>query len=250
MASLSTAYKLGFQISPIILTDGVASLIPGGMLPIVAITQAAGFTTGLLNGSDATNLDDYFAHFEPAPGTMLLRQTVGSYPFANQAVAANATIQQELPISLLMHCPARGPGGYAAKLLTMGALIAVLNKHNTSGGSYVVATPSAIFTGCLMLGITDVGAASGTFQRQTTFQWDFQKPLISAAQAQQTLNALMGKLESGVATDMSWSGLAANVGGSLSNLGSSVMDSLTGMIGSLSSEAQGIANTLAGGTNP
>ena len=40
-------YKLGFEISPVILCDGIAQAIPGGMLPIVALTQSASFVTGL-----------------------------------------------------------------------------------------------------------------------------------------------------------------------------------------------------------
>lgn len=41
-------YKLGFEISPVILCDGVAQSIPGGMLPIVALTQSASYVSGLL----------------------------------------------------------------------------------------------------------------------------------------------------------------------------------------------------------
>ena len=31
-------YKLGFEVSPVILCNGIAQSIPGGMLPIVALT--------------------------------------------------------------------------------------------------------------------------------------------------------------------------------------------------------------------
>ena len=44
-------YKLGFEISPVILCGGIAQAIPGGMLPIVALTQSASFVTGLLGGA-------------------------------------------------------------------------------------------------------------------------------------------------------------------------------------------------------
>lgn len=43
-------YKLGFEISPVILCDGVAQSIPGGMLPIVALTQSASYVSGLMGG--------------------------------------------------------------------------------------------------------------------------------------------------------------------------------------------------------
>src|SRR5690242_11026591 len=98
------------------LVDGIASAIPGQMLPIISITEAINFTAGLLSGGAGTdlsdpNLDNFFANFEPIPGARLISQQVGHYPFANQAVAANAVIPQPLPVSLLMKCPARPPGG-------------------------------------------------------------------------------------------------------------------------------------------
>jgi len=58
--ALRTVFRLGYEISPVILTNGIAKLIPGGMLPIVALTEATGLIAGLLqgNGLDAlTNID-------------------------------------------------------------------------------------------------------------------------------------------------------------------------------------------------
>ena len=56
MAFTRELYKLGFEISPVILCDGVAQSIPGGMLPIVALTQSASYVSNLLGG--AANLTD------------------------------------------------------------------------------------------------------------------------------------------------------------------------------------------------
>ena len=54
-------YKLGFEVSPVILCNGIAQSIPGGMLPIVALTQSASFVTGLLGGAfNLTDIDKYF----------------------------------------------------------------------------------------------------------------------------------------------------------------------------------------------
>jgi hypothetical protein len=66
-----TLFQLGYQISPIIFSGGIASLIPGGLLPVVAITQSASFVAGLLSGSTSglSSLDDFFAHYKPLPGS-------------------------------------------------------------------------------------------------------------------------------------------------------------------------------------
>jgi hypothetical protein len=45
------AFALSYQISPIILTNGIATNIPGGMLPIIALSQSQGFEDGVLGGS-------------------------------------------------------------------------------------------------------------------------------------------------------------------------------------------------------
>jgi hypothetical protein len=39
-------YKLGFEISPIILQNGIAQNMPGNILPIVLLTQPASFVNG------------------------------------------------------------------------------------------------------------------------------------------------------------------------------------------------------------
>lgn len=245
MPILQTVFKLGYQISPVILTDGIAQAIPGGMLPIVTLTEGINLITGLISGGGSLNLDNFFAHWRPIPGATLVRQDVGNYPFANQAVAANATIQQPTNVSMLMACPAKGSGAFAKKLMTMQSMFAAINLHNTSGGSYTIATPSGFITGCLLRQVTDITEGSPG-QPQSLWRWDFEKPLISAAQAQQTLSALMSKLDSGVSTPLSWSGKLPNVGTSISNAGSGFSSVLNGVSGSLTSAASGVSNTLGG----
>jgi hypothetical protein len=227
-----TVFKLGYEISPIILTGGIAALIPGGMLPIVAITEAANFTLGLLHGSLDINLDNYFAHFKPAPGSMLANNQIGSYPFANQVIAANSIIAQPLPVSLLMSCPANTAGGYVSKLLTMSALKTVLASHSFSGGTYTVATPSYIYTGCILTGLRDV-SSSGSKQSQTEWQWDFSQPLISQAGAAQALNGLLSKIGGGLPQTgiPSWSGIASTVGSTASGAVSSVVTGAQNLVG-------------------
>src|ERR1017187_8109278 len=150
------AFKLSFQLAPIILTGGIASAIPGGMLPLLAITEALNFTEGLPSGgNNLDDLDGFFATFHPLPGATLIDQQIGQYPFANQAVAANPVIAQPLSISMRMICPARDEAGYAIKLATMLALQSTLKQHNSQGGTYTVATPSFFFTDTVMTAMRD-----------------------------------------------------------------------------------------------
>lgn len=208
------AYKLTFQLSPIILTGGIAAAIPGGMLPIISITEAINFVDGLLSGGDnLDDLDGFFANFHPLPGASIIDQQIGKYPFANQAVAANAVIRQPLMISMRMICPARDNAGYATKLATMLALQATLSQHNAQGGTYTIATPSFFFVDCVMTGMRDTSNA-GTKQPQNTWQLDFEKPLLTLADAQQAQNNLMSQISNGTAISgvPSFSGLGPTVG--------------------------------------
>ena len=225
-------FKLAFEISPVILKGGIAQEILCGMLPIIAITESLNFVEGLLSGGGPLDLDNYFAHFYPLPGATIIEQQVGTYPFANQAVAANATIAQPLSVSLLMTCPAKTSMGYAAKLATMTALKAVLAKHNAAGGTYTVATPSFIFTDMLLLKVADASNAQ-TAQSQTAWQWDFYKPLLTLDDAAAAENSLMSKITGGTAIDgdPTWSGLAQTVGSSLANMTASILPVSSGVAG-------------------
>lgn len=189
-------YQLSFEISPIVLVNGIASNSANGMLPITAITQSiiAPFS-----------LDQYFAHFRPLPNTNLLEYQVAMYPFANQAIAANAMIKNPSKISMLMTCPVQTSGGYADKLLIMTALQNALDLHNISGGTYIVVTPSFVFNNCLLLSIHDV-SGNNNKQPQVDWQFDFLQPLITQQQAQQAQNTLMNKIAQGLPTDGSLSG--------------------------------------------
>lgn len=207
-------FKLSFQLSPIILTGGIASSIPGGMLPIISITQALSFVGGLLSGGeDLNDLDDFFANFHPLPGATMIDQSIGKYPFANQFVAANAVISNPLAISMRMICPARDEAGYALKLATMLALQATLSQHNASGGTYTIATPSFFYTNCVMLDMRDVSSAEDK-QAQNTWQLDFEKPLLTLQDAQAAQNGLLSQISAGtpISGVPTWSGLPPTLG--------------------------------------
>ena len=198
ISSGGASFKLEFQISPIVMTGGIAANILGGALPVLSLSNAISFVGGLLTpGSDAIGLDDYFAYFQPLPGGTLIDQQIGMYPFANQAVAANAVIQQPLTISMLMVCPAGRGGGYASKSAMMQSLQASFYSHNTSGGLYTILTPSFPYVDCVMTAMTDVSSGQ-TKQVQNAYKLDFLKPLVTLAAAAGAQNALMSQISSGM----------------------------------------------------
>lgn len=212
------AWKLAYQISPILLTGGIATNL-GGALPIVALTEGANFLGSLLSRGSNIEMDMFFANYQPMAGGTLINNQIATYPFANQNVAANAIIAQPLNISMAMLCPAKtapvisGPdfgglqqdivvpllGGYSSKLAIMMALQNTLAQHNNQGGTYTIVTPSYIYTYCVMTGMRDISALSEHKQAQFIWQLDFVQPLVSIQSAQTALNGLMQKLTNGTA---------------------------------------------------
>lgn len=200
-------FQLGFEVSPIIFTNGIAQELPNGQMPIISITQSGDYDGGLLNGSLSLNLEDYFAIFKPLPGGQLVSNQIGTYPFANQTVAANAIITQPIMISMLMICPARGIGGYQTKLETITALKQAFEQHNSLGGTYTIATPAYIYSECIMVGFRDVSSGESK-QAQMEWQIDFMRPLLTEEDAEQVMNSLMAKIDGGLpqSAEPSWSG--------------------------------------------
>lgn len=205
-------FRLTFEYSPIILTGGIAQNLPGGMVPIITILDP-----------DGADEDDFFANFIPLPGTTLVDQDVATYPFANQAVAANAVIAKPLAVSFKMIVPVKRDGGYGEKLQIMTSLQSTLQRHNASGGTYILATPSAYFENCVMTTMRDVTPQEGG-QAQVEWQLDFMKPLLTLQDAQQAMNGLMSKVTNGTKIDgtPAWSGLQQSVGDPSSLAGTSV----------------------------
>ena len=229
MDAIRAAWRLLFQQSPIILNNGIATNMPGGILPIMVLTQAENFVQGLLSGGDITNMDRFFANFVPVPGGTLINQTIGKYPFANQAVAANATIQQPLRMSFLMICPAQETLGYLAKLAVIEALRTTLYQHNTSGGTYTLATPFYFLPNCVMLGMSDASNTQSG-QPQNTFRLDFEKPLLTLEDAQAAQGSLMNKITQSLKIDgePTWSGAGPSINMPPSLTGSGLIPSAGG----------------------
>lgn len=207
-------FQMTFQLSPIILTNGIAANVPGGMLPIISLTEGDSFDTGILSsGSNTLDPEDFFANFQPLPGAALIDVEVATYPFANNSVAANAIINNPFIISMLMICPARLDGGYADKLATITSLQNTLSQHINSGGTFTVATPSYYYTDCLMTGFKEASTGASK-QPQDAWQIDFFQPLLTLDAATQSYNSLMNKIDSGTPIDgqPTYSGIQTSVG--------------------------------------
>lgn len=213
ISSGEAIFRMSFELSPVIFQNGIAKDMPGGMLPIILFTQSLSFVQGILSGGDPLDLDNFFAHFQPLPGSTMIDQAIGKYPFANQAVAANAVIRNPLQISLRMICPARGPAGFAVKLATMTALQAAFQLHNAAGGTYTIATPSKFYANCLMTAMRDTSAGQSA-QAQNTYQLDFEQPLLTLQDAILAQNGLMSRLTAGTPIGglPSWSSISTTVG--------------------------------------
>lgn len=183
------AWRMAFQLSPIILSGGLAPSFLSGYLPIIAITELINFPAGLLSGMQI-GTDGFFANFRPLPGTTILEQDVGHYPFANQGVAANAVISMPRQIIMEMTAPAKTDLGFWEKLAVMEALEAALDVHTQQGGTYLVITPSKIYQNCLLKAIRDVSGQARTNQPQVVWQWEFEQPLLTADDLGGVLNSL------------------------------------------------------------
>ena len=248
-----SSFKLTYELCPIVLTGGVAGALPGGMLPIISLSDALNFVSGLLGGGPSLNFDNAFAHFTPLPGGTLIDNAIGNYPFANQQVAANAIIANPLRISLLMTCPAREDnGGYNAKLSTIMGMVQTFQQHNTSGGTYTVMTPANVYDNCIMVGMHD--ASSGqTKQVQMAYQLDFVKPLITLQDAETAQNSMMSAITSGAQTDGGLSGLQSTVGSPSNPVAPFVLPSAASAggagLGITSYNAPGAAYTLPSAAN-
>lgn len=232
-------FKLGFEISPIILTYGIANDLPASMLPIVFLTEAANFVNGILQGGSNLSLDAFFAHFVPARAT-IANFSFGEYTFANQVVAANAIIANQLSVALRMICPVQNPGGYAAKFATFIALQATLSVHSSLGGTYTVVTPTTFMPNCLLknLSVLDNGRDK---QKQSEWLWEFEQPLITLQSAQGAQNSLMNAItrQTQILGDPpTATGLAANVGNPSSLVAGGFIPGAQSTVGTAAAGAQ------------
>lgn len=217
MSIESALYKLTYQISPIILTGGLAKDMPYQMLPFIALTEPTSIGLGLLTGADVFNVDNFYANFSVMSGGTLHSNQIGNYPFANQKVAANAIIANPLNISLKMQCHPHIKGAMVSRLMTALALKTALDNHNYAGGTYTVLTPAFIYTNCVMMDFKDI--SDGDPKRpQVTWQIDFQQPLITLDDAAIAYSGMMERIAGGLpmVNPSLWSGVDTVVAGAKS----------------------------------
>jgi hypothetical protein len=191
-----SAWDYSFRITPIILTGGIAQGFEGGAAPIVNFTQPDMFATLADLALGDLGFDNFFAHFGPLPGGTLIENAIGEYPFANQAVAANAIINMPLVVPMMMECAVRPPNTYWQKFAIMQSLKATLDQHSVSGGTYTVLTPTFPYQNGILMRIVDISSGGETNQPQIRWQWDFRFPLVTLQQATQAYNNQMSKLNS------------------------------------------------------
>jgi hypothetical protein len=216
ISSREASFKLSFQLSPIIMTGGIASFIPGGLLPIM--TLASNLSNGIFSGTPtSSNLDNYFAYYQPLPGSTLISQQIATYPFANSQIAANATIQQPLTVSMLMICPVGGGATYTQKLAIITAMQLAFQQHNINGGLYTVMTPFFIYTNMILTDMTDTSSGA-THQVQNTYKLDFIQPLVSSNAAASAQNSLMGQITNSLPGNGQLAGPTQSIGSNVTNL--------------------------------
>lgn len=205
---LGQAFKLTFEISPILLVGGIASDIPGGVMPIAVLTEGLSIVNGLLHGEIGKGPT---AAFTPMAGTTLVQQDVGAMCFYNLLTAANSVVRKPNRVIMQMIRPASTQdGGYVTKGMTFTALKLALDMHNAQGGSYTVMTPSFIYTGCLLRSVVDTsGFSEQNKQVQHTWQFEFEQPLLTITQLDAALGDLMSKFDAKTPSKngLSWSGI-------------------------------------------
>lgn len=214
-------YKLQTQLSPIILTGGLATA-QGGAIPIISITNPLiqGITAtvnsitvaGQVTGAPNPQLDGTGTDYQPVSGGTLIDNQVAIYPFANQAVAGNAIIAQPLNISMSMLIPATASMPFSSRLSIMMALVSTLKIHINLGGLFSVITSVYVYTNTILRTMRDVSGGE-TNQAQYRWQLDFYQPLVTQQAANQAQNGLMQTLTKGtpISGSPSWAtGLPVN----------------------------------------
>jgi hypothetical protein len=194
MSASRDAFTLAFETTPILLVDGLASDIPGGVLPIAVFLEGVGIVDGLLNQRQLGR--PFSAHFSPAAGSTLISQDASLYSFFGLASAANSVVSKPNKLTMHLTMPANTSGaGYLGKPITFTALKMGLDKHTELGGTYTVLTPAYIYTGCLLQSLVDIsGFSDQNKQVQHSWAFEFLQPLLKTDQLQMTLNAAMKRM--------------------------------------------------------
>jgi hypothetical protein len=190
-------FQLSNEISPIILTGGIANGLPNQAMMITDLTDPG--------GTNGFEYNDYFAHFKNLPNGTLADWQIAEYPFASLVMAANAMIQMPLKISMQMLCPVQNDPNrdYLAKQSVLTNLQNQIQTHVSLGGTFTVVTPAYTYSDVLLVNIRDTSPPSDK-QVQLIWQLDFVQPLITTAGEQQALGNFMTKAANGLPTLPTW----------------------------------------------
>lgn len=193
MPPSNPSMQFSYQVCPIILTGGVATSIPGGMLPLINLVGAGGaLLNPPLDPNKPTDYDNAFGAFNVLPGGTLLQMSIAKYPFANQDVAANATIREPLNVSVIMDAPMRGKNPWQTKQTVMSSLKATLDNHNNIGGTYTLATPAYIYENLVLVSLTDNSRGNNSLP-QNAWRFDFERPLVALRDLQGSISSILAK---------------------------------------------------------
>ncbi|QDH14158.1 hypothetical protein E3E12_08105 [Formicincola oecophyllae] len=162
--------KTAYEACPILLTGGVAERM-GGIVPIILYTEAVGLLNGLVAGAlvDDVRMPDFdnlWCTWMPVSGSStLISYTLPTDSYDPSSVSADGSsslygISNLLKVSMLMICPARGPGSMLTKLATLQALQSILYRHCYLGGMFTVITPGQIYTDMVLQTVTDATPAT------------------------------------------------------------------------------------------
>ncbi len=199
MPASNTQKQLWYQVCPIFLTGGSVSDIPGSMMGMMTILTPTA-SPGLGLPYNQNDLDNAFAAFNVIPGGQLVFQTIAKYPFANQAVGANAVISEPLTLSVIMDTPMRDANSWDLKHSVFTALKSTLDSHNNKGGTYTVATPAYTYFNMVLLSLTD-NSRGGSSLPQNAWRFDFEKPLVALQDLESAMNTFMSKSTNKLPTD-------------------------------------------------
>jgi hypothetical protein len=186
------AWDFTYQSSPIYLEGGTFA----GLHVPFPMAGLAGSVLSIAQGLASGPGSPFLGKFMVIPGGKLLSQAAATYPFASQQIAANATVQQPIAVSLLLRAPVKDGFGYATKAAIFTSLKQALTLHNNAGGTYIVFTPAFMYDNCLLLDVTDVTDGESK-QEQVMWQFDFYQPLITRAQANAATNPAMTRMIGG-----------------------------------------------------
>jgi hypothetical protein len=184
-----SAWQALYEVNPLFLVGGSFANFPGGIYPFSGL---AGALLGVVQGALGSG-QPFLGEWLVMPGGKMISQSVAIYPYASQQVAANATVQEPLTLSMLLRAPVKDGFGYLTKSAILTSLKVALTAHNNAGGTYTVFTPGLLYQNGLLLDVFDATAGE-TKQVQVDWQFDFFFPLITKQAATAAFSSAMAKI--------------------------------------------------------